>query len=62
MRTIFVLTLSPSGENVNTNMALIHRQVKGETYHSTLNDMGPNDSLTNDLKEYISTEKYYNQQ
>ena len=62
MKTIFVLTLSPSGENVNTNMALIHRQVKGETYHSTLNDMGPNDSLTNDLKEYISTEKYYNQQ
>ena len=36
MRTIIVLTFSPSGENVNTNMALIHRQVKGETYHSTL--------------------------
>ena len=60
MRTIIVLTFSPSGENVNTNMALIHRQVKKRNIPFYIkNDMGPNDSLTDGRESYDSDEKYY---
>ena len=31
IRAMFVLTLSPSGEKVNTNMVLVHREVKMST-------------------------------
>ena len=48
-----MLTFSPSGENVNTNMALIHRQVKKRNIPFYIkNDMGPNDSLTDGRKSY----------
>ena len=60
MRTIIVLTFSPSGENVNTNMALIHRQVKKRNIPFYIkNDMGPNDSLTDGRESYDCDEKYY---
>ena len=60
MRTIIVLTFSPSGENVNTNMALIHRQVKKRNIPFYIkNDMGPNDSLTDGRKSYDCDEKYH---
>ena len=55
-----MLTFSPSGENVNTNMALIHRQVKKRNIPFYIkNDMGPNDSLTDGRKSYDCDEKYY---
>ena len=60
IRAIFVLTFSPSGENVNTNMALIHRQVKKRNIPFYIkNDMGPNDSLTDGRKSYDCDEKYH---
>ena len=60
MRTIIVLTFSPSGENVNTNMALFHRQVKKRNIPFYIkNDMGPNDSLTDGRKSYDCDEKYH---
>ena len=60
IRAIFVLTFSPSGENVNTNMALIHRQVKKRNIPFYIkNDMGPNDSLTDGRESYDCDEKYY---
>ena len=59
-RAIFVLTFSPSGENVNTNTALIHRQVKKRNIPFYIkNDMGPNDSLTDGRKSYDCDEKYH---
>ena len=35
---MFVLTFSPLGEKVNTNMALIHRQVKKSTLGKIVNN------------------------
>ena len=60
IRAIFVLTFSPRGENVNTNMALIHRQVKKRNMPFYIkNDMGPTDSLTDGRKRYDCDEKYH---
>ena len=60
MRAMFLLTFSPLGEKVNTNMALIHRQVKKRNIPFYIkNDMGPNDSLTDGRKSYDNDEKYY---
>ena len=38
---MFVLTFSPLGEKVNTNMALIHRQVKKSTLGKIANNHHP---------------------
>ena len=38
IRAMFVLTFSPLGEKVNTNMALIHRQVKKSTLGKIVNN------------------------
>ena len=55
-----MLTFSPSGENVNTNIALIHRQVKKRNIPFYIeNDMGPNDSLTDGRKSYDCDKKYH---
>ena len=38
IRAMFVITFSPLGEKVNTNMALIHRQVKKSTLGKIVNN------------------------
>ena len=35
---MFVLTFSPSGEKVNTNMVLVHREVKMSTLGKIVNN------------------------
>ena len=38
IRAMFVLTFSPSGEKVNTNMVLVHREVKMSTLGKIVNN------------------------
>ena len=58
---MFVLTFSPLGEKVNTNMALIHRQVKKSTLGKIVNNhpMFWNLEFVSQQFAYIVCEIYY---
>ena len=51
---MFVLTFSPVGEKVNTNMALIHRQVKKSTLGKIVNNYHIFDTFQ-DLQIFLET-------